>query len=324
MLAKGQTGGLVEGRKVLDSFLKERGRNYLQTISKPGISARHCSRLSAHISFGSLSVRQVEHETSEKMNALSDQPGEDAQRFLRNLAAFRSRLAWRCHFVQKLESQPEIETQCMHPAFEGMREPYFRQDYFDAWCEGQTGYPVIDAAMRSLIDNGWITFRMRAMLVSFASYHLWLDWRVTAPYLARLFTDYEPGIHYSQFQMQSGVTGINAIRMYNPVKQSLDHDPDGRFIRRYVPELKDVSSQWVHQPWRMPEPPRAYPAPVVDHDAALQHARRELSARWKTDGFKEQAQAVHSRLGSRASKTERSRAIPKPQKKPDRQLTFDL
>ena len=324
-LAKGQDGGTRQGQQVLASFLKERGRNYLKTISKPGVSARHCSRLSAHIAFGSLSVKQVEHATRAKLSALVELPEVDAQQFARNLGAFLSRIAWRCHFVQKLESQPDIETHCMHPAFEGMREPHFRADYFTAWKEGRTGYPIIDAAMRSLIENGWITFRMRAMLVSFASYHLWLDWRVTAPYLARLFTDYEPGIHYSQFQMQSGVTGINAIRMYSPVKQSTDHDPEGKFIRRYVPELADVSPQWIHQPWMMPEPPPAYPPPIVDHDTAIKHARREIGARWKSEGFRDQAQSVHQKLGSRAPKQQRQLAIPKKTKpKPDRQLSFDL
>ena len=138
------------------------------------------------------------------MKSLAGNPDPDAAFFRHNLSAFLSRLAWHCHFIQKLEQQPDIEFKCMHPAFEGMREPHFREDFFEAWKTGHTGYPLVDACMRSLHENGWITFRMRAMLVSFASYHLWLDWRKTAPFLAQLFTDYEPGIHYSQFQMQSG------------------------------------------------------------------------------------------------------------------------
>ena len=102
---------------------------------------------------------------------------------------------------------------------------------------------MIDACMRYLQRHGWINFRMRAMLVSFASYDLWLDWRKTSKHLAGLFVDYEPGIHYSQFQMQSGVTGINSIRIYNPVKQQLDHDPNGTFIKRWLPELENIPEQ---------------------------------------------------------------------------------
>ncbi len=324
-----QSGGRKEGLSALDSFLETRASKYMQTISKPGISARHCSRLSAHLAFGTLSSREVEQATRARLRDLTEpDPGmsdDDAQSFRKNLGAFLSRLAWRCHFMQKLEQQPEIEFHCTHPAFEGMREPHFNADFFEAWKSGHTGYPLIDAAMRSLHVNGWINFRMRAMLVSFASYHLWLDWRQTAPYVARLFTDYEPGIHLCQFQMQSGVTGINTLRIYSPVKQSLDHDPEGKFIRRYVPELFNVSTQWIHEPWRMPEPPADYPSPIVNHDRAMQFARAQIAARRKKPDFQVEARKVVNKLASRAKHTDRDPPRKKPvSPKPKTQLSFDL
>ncbi len=314
-----QQGGRTEGLRVLATFLEDRSRKYMQTISKPGVSARHCSRLSAHIAYGSLSVREIEHAAKAKLATLSGLRDAEAMSHKRNISAFLSRLAWRCHFVQKLEQQPQIEFACMHSAFEGMREPHHNEAFFQAWKTGHTGYPLVDASMRSLHQNGWINFRMRAMLVSFASYHLWLDWRKTAPHLAKLFTDYEPGIHYSQFQMQSGVTGINAIRMYSPVKQSLDHDPEGKFIRRYIPELRDVSSQWIHEPWRMPVKAADYPMPVVEHETAMKYARSEIGKRWKSESFRETAKNVAKKLGSRAKQAKRA---PKKQSAP--QLELDL
>lgn len=296
-----QTGGRSEGLKTLQSFLKQRSKKYRLTLSKPGISARHCSRLSAHIAYGTLSVREIEQATKKRLKSLKENNDLEEKDFRYNLLAFLSRLAWRCHFVQKLEQQPEIETKCMHPAFEGMRESHFREDYFDAWKYGNTGYPLVDASMRSLIQNGWITFRMRAMLVSFASYHLWLDWRKTAPYMAGLFTDYEPGIHYSQFQMQSGVTGINAIRIYNPIKQSIDHDREGKFILRYVPELKNVPQTFIHEPWKFENFANFYSKPIVNHVQSIQYAKELLSERRKIIGFKESTRAIHKKLGSRQS-----------------------
>ena len=97
------------------------------------------------------------------------------------------------------------------------------------------------------------TFRVRAMLVSFTSYNLWIDWRITSKYLSNYFIDYEPGIHFNQFQMQSGVTGINAIRIYNPCKQQLDHDPDAHFVRKWVPELKNIPLEYIQCPHLLSE-----------------------------------------------------------------------
>jgi deoxyribodipyrimidine photo-lyase len=139
-----------------------------------------------------------------------------------------------------------------------------------------------------LKDTGWLNFRMRAMLVSTAAYPLWLHWRVVGEWLARHFLDYEPGIHWSQMQMQSGTTGINIPRIYNPIKQARDHDPDGIFVRQWIPALRQVPDTWIFEPWHVtPEmrqqfgisDPQALPAPVVDLESATREAKRKLYER---------------------------------------------
>ncbi|MFM7807902.1 MAG: FAD-binding domain-containing protein, partial [Planctomycetota bacterium] len=175
---------------------------------------------------------------------------------------------------------------------------------------------MVDACMRALTATGWINFRMRAMLVSFASHHLWLDWRSFAPWLARQFLDYEPGIHYPQIQMQSGTTGINTLRIYSPRKQVEDHDPTGIFIRKWVPELVHVPDEFLAEPARMPELLQqmigcrvgagnaegdglAYPAPVVDHMTAYRHAQDRLFTLRATPQARTESKAVYQRHGSR-------------------------
>jgi len=300
-----QKGGRKRAIKLIQKFLNKNLNNYLKFISGPNNSDEFCSRLSPHLTNGTVSVKEVLYfidefkRNSDKKDVLYNKKG---------LAAFRSRLSWRCHFIQKLEDQPSIEYKCMHNAYEGIRENQFNELYFEAWKSGNTGFPFIDACMRSLIHSGWITFRMRAMLTSFASYDLWIDWRKSGYVLAKLFTDYEPGIHYSQLQMQSGVTGINTIRIYNPIKQSIEHDKYGTFIKKHLPELKKVPTSFIHEPWKMNLETQInsncilgkdYPKPIVDHKKAINFARSKISSIRKKTNYNLDVKNVFEKHGSR-------------------------
>ena len=209
-----QQGGRCERLKLLHSFLSQRGEGYTKEMSSPLTAFESCSRLSAHLAFGTLSIRETFQACEKRAQAIKQMPYGTKGQWSSAMRSFSGRLRWHCHFIQKLEDQPSIEFDNLHPAYNVLRKDSFNDDYYSAWQSGMTGFPMVDACMRALTATGWLNFRMRAMLMSFASYHLWLDWRQPALHLARLFTDYEPGIHYSQVQMQSGTTGINAIR-YN-------------------------------------------------------------------------------------------------------------
>jgi len=299
-----QTAGERAAMHTLSSFLQVRGLGYRKALSSPLSAEEGCSRLSPHLAFGAISMRTV-HQATEL--AIANTPKRELAYALRG---FAGRLRWHCHFMQKLEDEPDIEFHNFARVCDGLREDAFDSNHFEAWCAGQTGYPMVDACMRSLKATGWLNFRMRAMLVSFASYHLWLHWRQTGLFLARQFLDYEPGIHWSQMQMQSGTTGINTLRIYSPTKQAQDQDPQGHFIRRWVPELAKVPLPYLAEPWKMDLSVQRlatcmigvdYPLPIVEDRAAMKAAKDRMYGLRKTSKARMEAADVQDRHGSRKS-----------------------
>jgi deoxyribodipyrimidine photo-lyase len=269
----------------VDSFLAGRGRDYRRAMSSPITAADGCSRLSAHLAYGTVSMRSV-HQATEARIAMTED-----RALAWGLRGFASRLRWHCHFMQKLEDEPALEWRNVARSVDGLRagdgvnEQPIDRERLEAWTEGRTGYPMVDACMRQLRATGWLNFRMRAMLVSFAAYHLWLHWREPGLFLARQFLDFEPGIHWSQMQMQSGTTGINTLRVYSPSKQAQDHDPHGVYVRQWVPEVGTA----------------AYPAPIVDERAAVAAAKAKLYALRGTPEARTEAGAIQHKHGSRKS-----------------------
>jgi len=277
-----QKGGRALALKTLHSFLNDRSSIYVGGISSPLKASSACSRLSPYLSLGCLSLREVVQATRLKVQS------EDVSSFQRRgLNNFLSRLYWHCHFIQKLESEPEIEWRNLNIGFDGLRETDWSEERFARLVNARTGWPLVDACVTMLKETGWLNFRMRAMLISVATYPLWLHWKPVGDWLASQFVDYEPGIHWSQVQMQSGTTGINTTRVYNPIKQALDHDPKGEFVRRWLPVLRRVPDAWIFEPWKMTKEIQLacsvkvgvgedWPEPIVDLSVATRQAKKRL------------------------------------------------
>lgn len=298
-------GGEQRALNTLDSFLSNRGNFYSKEMSSPVTAPNSCSRLSSYITYGNISIRQIFHETKIRKKYLRENKVRTG--WLKSLSSFSSRLRWHCHFIQKLEMQPNLEFTNMVRAYDTIRKNK-NEHFFLSWKDGMTGFPMVDACMRFLKLHGWINFRMRAMLVSFASYNLWIDWRITSKYLSKYFIDYEPGIHYNQFQMQSGVTGMNSVRIYNPVKQHLDHDPNSDFIRKWVPELRNIPDEYMQTPHLLSQTMQKkvgcfigkdYPAPVVDLKLSTLRAKKEIYDIRSTKKAKDESKTAYLMHGSR-------------------------
>ena len=307
-----QPSGRQAGLALLRSFLQTRAATYRRGMSSPLTAQTVCSRLSPHLAYGTLSLKEVFQAADARRTDL--EATRDRSGLRSGLSSFTSRLHWHCHFMQKLETEPRIEFEPMHRGFLGFQDMTPETEgRLARFSEGQLGWPFVDACLRALAQTGWLNFRMRAMLAAIAAYHLAIDWRATAQVMARWFTDFEAGIHFSQMQMQSGLTGINVNRIYNPIKQSMDQDPDGVFIREFVPELAPVPTDWIHAPWRMPMSLQrslgvrighTYPTPVGDPVQMAREAKQRLSEWIATHAMTEERDRI---LKTHASKMRQPR-----------------
>lgn len=278
--------------KYLYSFIEKRAINYNFHISQPEKSRYSCGRISTYLSWGNISVRQVYQSIKNAPNYKINKRAFDS---------FLSRLKWRSHFIQKFEVDCSYEHTCINRGYEQMT--YQNNDsLLEKWKEGKTGFPMVDASMRCLINTGWLNFRMRAMLVSFLCHYLEQDWRRGVYHMAKLFLDYEPGIHFTQFQMQAGVTGINSIRVYNPIKQSIEKDSEGVFLKKWLPELAKIKNGFIHQPWQLTEIdlididiPCVYKQPIISPSLSDTRVKSQLWSLRKNEFVKQESKRLLER-----------------------------
>ncbi len=247
----------------LAAFLEQTVADYPEQRDIPAIAAT--SRLSPHLAFGEISPRQVWHAAQVM-----------AQRAPNKTAAidkFLSELAWRDFNIHQLYHRPDIAAEPMQPKYAAMpwREP---GEALERWQRGATGIPIVDAGMRELWATGYMHNRVRMIVASLLSKNLLIDWRLGEQWFWDTLLDADPANNPGNWQWVAGC-GLDAapfFRIFNPVTQGQRFDPEGRYVRQWVPEVTGLSNEWLHHPWDAPGPPRNYPTPIVDLKASRERA----------------------------------------------------
>jgi deoxyribodipyrimidine photo-lyase len=251
----------------LRSFLREDVAGYRDDRDRPDRDAT--SRLSPYLRVGAISIRACWRAA---INAAERARERRDRSLAHGAASWRGELAWREFFANVLAAHPRVARESFRPEYDGLEWAGGAEadEGLAAWREGRTGYPFVDAGMRQLIATGWMHNRARLVTASFLVKHLGIDWRAgEAVYLEHLI-DADTQQNTGNWQWVAGV-GTDAapyFRIFNPSLQARKFDPDGAYIRRWVPELAEVRDEHIHEPWRAPEPPPGYPAPIVDHAEA--------------------------------------------------------
>ena len=259
--------GPAGAQELLLDFL-ERIDQYHETRNFPAVKGP--SYLSTHLRFGTVSIRQLAREAHARREGGS-----------RGAEVWLSELIWRDFYHQILHHHPRVVTGSFKPEYDRIKWEHGKQAdaLFAAWCEGRTGYPLVDAAMHQINQTGYMHNRLRMVVASFLSKDLGLDWRRGEAYFAQHLNDFDLAANNGgwQWAASSGCDAQPYFRIFNPVNQSENFDPDGRFIRRYLPQLAALPDKLIHAPWLARpldlaaagvELGRDYPAPVVAHDLA--------------------------------------------------------